>query len=324
MGSRKHLKRYKAPKSWPIHPKEDTWTVKPAPGSHAIDDSLPLLVIIRDILGLADNSREAKRIINTGNVLIDGRAVKDYKFPVGFMDVLTIPKTEENYRILLDTKGRLTLHPISAEDASYKLAKVVNKSTIKGGKTQLNLHDGRNVLVDEDVYAGQDVICIGIPEQEIKEKGDKLVFINEQNDNLDNMLNYSGLLMSGSNYVLKGRKLPEDIEDGILTAREISQVDLGKVGLVVLSACQTALGEIREDGVFGIQRGFKKAGAHSLLMSLWKVDDRATEIMMTAFYRNLVKSNDRYDAFKKAQKTVRERGFKSPYYWASFILLDGK
>ena len=98
-------------------------------------------------------------------------------------------------------------------------------------------------------------------EQEIKEKGDKLVFINEQNDNLDNMLNYSGLLMSGANYVLKGRKLPEDIEDGILTAREISQVDLGKVGLVVLSACQTALGEIREDGVFGIQRGFKKAGA---------------------------------------------------------------
>ena len=80
MGSRKHLKRYKAPKSWPIHPKEDTWTVKPAPGSHAIEDSLPLLVIIRDILGLADNSREAKRIINTGNVLIDGRAVKDYKF----------------------------------------------------------------------------------------------------------------------------------------------------------------------------------------------------------------------------------------------------
>ena len=169
MGSRKHLKRYKAPKSWPIHPKEDTWTVKPAPGSHAIEDSLPLLVIIRDILGLADNSREAKRIINTGNVLIDGRAVKDYKFPVGFMDVLTIPKTEENYRILLDTKGRLTLHPISAEDATYKLAKVVNKSTIKGGKTQLNLHDGKNVIIDEDAYSVGDVICLKVPEQEIVE-----------------------------------------------------------------------------------------------------------------------------------------------------------
>ena len=169
MGSRKHLKRFKAPKSWPIHPKEDTWTVKPAPGTHAIEDSLPLLVIIRDILGLADNSREAKRLINTGNVLIDGRAKKDYKFPVGFMDILSIPKTGEHYRILLDTKGRLTLHPISAEDAEYKLAKIVNKSTIKGGKTQLNLHDGRNVIVEEDEYSGYDVVCLGIPEQEIKE-----------------------------------------------------------------------------------------------------------------------------------------------------------
>ena len=169
MGSRKHLKRFKAPKSWPIHPKEDTWTVKPAPGTHAIEDSLPLLVIIRDILGLADNSREAKRLINTGNVLIDGRAKKDYKFPVGFMDILSIPKTGEHYRILLDTKGRLTLHPISAEDAEYKLAKIVNKSTVKGGKTQLNLHDGRNVIVEEDEYSGYDVVCLSVPEQEIKE-----------------------------------------------------------------------------------------------------------------------------------------------------------
>ena len=147
MGSRKHLKRYKAPKSWPIHPKEDTWTVKPAPGSHAIEDSLPLLVIIRDILGLADNSREAKRIINTGNVLIDGRAVKDYKFPVGFMDVLTIPKTEENYRILLDTKGRLTLHPISAEDAKKVVIAYEPIWAIGTGKTATpeiaqNVHKG--------------------------------------------------------------------------------------------------------------------------------------------------------------------------------------
>ena len=169
MGSRKHLKRYKAPKSWPIHPKEDTWTVKPAPGSHAINDSLPLLVIIRDILGLADNSREAKRIINSGNVLVDGRIVKDYKFPVGFMDIIEIPKTEENYRILLDTKGRLTLHPIAAEDATYKLTKITNKSIIKGGKTQLNLHDGKNVIIDEDAYSVGDVICLKVPEQEIVE-----------------------------------------------------------------------------------------------------------------------------------------------------------
>ncbi len=169
MGSRKHLKRFKAPKSWPIHPKEDTWTVKPAPGSHAIKDSLSLMVIVRDVLGLADNSREAKRIINNGDILIDGKAKKDYKFPVGFMDILSIPKTGDNYRLLLDTKGRLNLHPISDDDAKVKLAKIINKSTIKGGITQLNLHDGRNVLVEEDNFSAQDVIALGIPEQNVNE-----------------------------------------------------------------------------------------------------------------------------------------------------------
>ena len=125
MGSRKHLKRYKAPKSWPIHPKEDTWTVKPSAGSHSIDKAIPLTLVIRDVLKLADNSREAKRIINSGNVLVDGRVVKDYKFPVGFMDVIEIPKTEESYRVLLDRKGRLQLDLI--DDSSAKLSKIVNK-----------------------------------------------------------------------------------------------------------------------------------------------------------------------------------------------------
>ena len=167
MGSRKHLKRYKAPKSWPIHPKEDTWTVKPSAGSHSINDSIPLTLVIRDVLKLADNSREAKRIINSGNVLVDGRVVKDYKFPVGFMDIIEIPKTGESYRVLLDRKGRLQLNLI--DDNSAKLSKIVNKSTIKGGKTQLNLHDGKNVIIDEDAYSVGDVISLKVPEQEIVE-----------------------------------------------------------------------------------------------------------------------------------------------------------
>ena len=165
--NRKHLKRYKAPKSWPIHPKEDTWTVKPSAGSHSINDSIPLTLVIRDVLKLADNAREAKRIINSGNVLVDGRVVKDYKFPVGFMDIVDIPKTGESYRVLLDRKGRLQLDLI--EDSSAKLSKIVNKSTIKGGKTQLNLHDGKNVIIDEDAYSVGDVICLKVPEQEIVE-----------------------------------------------------------------------------------------------------------------------------------------------------------
>lgn len=169
MGSRKHLKRFKSPRHWPIHPKEYKWTVKPSPGSHSIEESLPLLIIVRDILKVADNAREAKRIINNGEILVDGRVRKDYKFPVGFMDVIEIPKSKEIYRILPDEKGRLILHTIAKENAEFKLCKIEDKNTIKSGKTQLNLHDGRNYLVDEDEFKTGDIIILKIPDQEIKD-----------------------------------------------------------------------------------------------------------------------------------------------------------
>ena len=172
MGSRKHLKRFKAPKHWPIHPKENKWTTKPNAGPHAIEGSLPLLLIVRDILGVADNAREAKRIINTGEILVDGRARKDYKFPVGFMDVIEIPKSEKVYRVLPDEKGRLILYPIAAENKDFKLCKITDKTTIRGGKTQLNLHDGRNQVADNEYIVG-DVVILKVPEQEIT---DRIVF----------------------------------------------------------------------------------------------------------------------------------------------------
>jgi CHAT domain-containing protein len=161
-------------------------------------------------------------------------------------------------------------------------------------------------------------------EQELKESGLHLAFLDQQHNQMDNVLNYSGLLLSGSNYILRGNKLPQNIENGVLTAREIAQIDLGHVGLIVLSACQTGLGEIREDGVFGIQRGFKKAGAQSLLMSLWKVSDHATDLMMSQFYKFLMDGHDRHEAFSMAQQAVRKSEFTDPYFWASFVLLDAK
>lgn len=140
----------------------------------------------------------------------------------------------------------------------------------------------------------------------------------------DQALIQSGLLLSGANYAWQNLPLPENIEDGVLTAKEISFMDLRKTDLVVLSACQTALGEITGEGVFGLQRGFKKAGARTIIMSLWPVDDNATLLMMTEFYNNLTSGKTKREAFNAAQNVVKKtKGFENPRYWAAFIMLDG-
>lgn len=133
----------------------------------------------------------------------------------------------------------------------------------------------------------------------------------------------SGLFFSGANIGLSGEILPDDVEDGVLTAKELSTLNLGNVDMVVLSACQSGLGETSEEGVFGLQRGFKLAGANSLLMSLWKVDDDATKILMTEFYRNMLSGKGKMESLREARQYVANQpNYKSPDYWASFILLD--
>ena len=143
----------------------------------------------------------------------------------------------------------------------------------------------------------------------------------------DKSLSRSGLLMSGANHILEGENIPDNVEDGILTAKEISGVDLQGLDLVVLSACQTGLGDISQgEGVFGLQRGFKKAGANSILMSLWEVNDEATQILMTQFYKNLVSGQSKRQSLQSAQRYLREYNagqYNKPEYWAAFILLDG-
>ena len=153
---------------------------------------------------------------------------------------------------------------------------------------------------------------------------------NRSSDNEDKALTRTGLYFSGADHIRMGEAVPDSIDDGLLTAYEIAQLDLRGLDLVVLSACQTAQGDIKGDGVFGLQRGFKKAGANSILMSLWNVDDFATRLLMTEFYRNYLSGSSKQESLKMAKKKVRdyedEAGnsiFSDPYYWASFILLDG-
>ncbi len=165
----KHMKRLTIPKSWKIAKKEVKWAVKPSPGKHPKDASMPLGMVIRDMLGYADTMREARRIIGSRKIMVDGRVEIDYKAPIGFMDVISIPETGEHYRMLFDSKGRLTLTQIDAERAKWKLVRINNKTYVRGGKVQLNLHDGRNILVEreKDVYKTGDVLKISIPEQKI-------------------------------------------------------------------------------------------------------------------------------------------------------------
>ena len=143
----------------------------------------------------------------------------------------------------------------------------------------------------------------------------------------DKSMTRSGLLFSGCNHAIHHEQIPDGEEDGILTAQEISMLDLRGLDLVVLSACQTGLGDIISgEGVFGLQRGFKKAGAKTILMSLDKVNDDATRILMVELYRNLMNGKTKYQSLKDAQQYLRkvENGkYDDPKYWASFVLLDG-
>lgn len=116
----------------------------------------------------------------------------------------------------------------------------------------------------------------------------------------------------------------DSTSDGVLLSSEISKLDLGNTDLVVLSACETALGTIKSDGVYGLQRAFKLAGVNSLIMSLWKVDDDATQLLMTSFYQYYLNGMSKREALLAAQKKVSNTaGFKDPYNWAGWILLDG-
>lgn len=115
-----------------------------------------------------------------------------------------------------------------------------------------------------------------------------------------------------------------NIDDrGIVTAADIAQMNLRQCDLVVLSACETGLGKLGGDGVFGLQRGFKNAGAHTLLMSLRNVNDESTAEMMIHFYQHLMNGSSKREALVKAQQDIRQQGWQDPLFWASFILLDG-
>jgi small subunit ribosomal protein S4e len=163
----KHLKRLASPRKWPIPRKTNIWVAKPSAGPHSIENGIPLVVGIRDFIKLANTATEARRIIGNGEILVDGRVSRRYKRPVGLMDVISIPNLKLHYRVLLDSRGKLRFIRIKKDEAKWKLVRIENKVIVKGSQTQLNMHDGRNILVKKDKYKTSDVLKISLPEQKI-------------------------------------------------------------------------------------------------------------------------------------------------------------
>ena len=167
-GEGKSLKREFAPREWKIQRKQKVWTIRNRPGPHSSDLSVPITFILRDYLGYAKNVREVKKILHEGLVLINGKPIKDYRYRVGVMDVIEIPRTEEYYRVVPNYKGNLNLHPISKEEKDKKLYKISDVTLLSGGKYQLNFHDGNN-MVSEKKYDTYQSVIVDLSKNEIVE-----------------------------------------------------------------------------------------------------------------------------------------------------------
>jgi small subunit ribosomal protein S4e len=174
-GGIRHMKRKPAPRVWSIERKQYTWIGKPSAGPHQTDQCITLTLGLRDLLHVAKTAAEAKTIVSQGKAYVDGKIRRDESYPAGLMDVLTFPDGDRSYRVLPSSKG-LILHPVEKEEASFKLCRIEDKTTVKGGYVQLDLHDGTNMLIrvadskkpTEDTYRVLDTLKVGFKERDIQ------------------------------------------------------------------------------------------------------------------------------------------------------------
>ena len=152
-----HLKRLNAPDSWHIAKKTTKFITKTAPGPHNAN-AMPIAVWLRDHMDFARNLKEVKQILHQNDVIINGRPCRDAKMGIGIFDIISLPKINKFYRILRDKNGRHVSIEIDAEAAKTRLCKVKNKTIVAGGKVQLNMRDGANLLADNTYKAGDSIV----------------------------------------------------------------------------------------------------------------------------------------------------------------------
>ena len=163
----RHQKRLSAPTSWPVERKTEVFTVKAGAGPHG-ESGVPLLILLRDVLGYVESAKEADYALTHDSVMVNGKPVSDPRRPIGMFDIVAFTEREEFYRVFPDEGGRLALTSIEEDAADSKLGKITGKTQVPGGETQLALHDGSTLLVDDaSEYASGDSIVVGNEDQEI-------------------------------------------------------------------------------------------------------------------------------------------------------------
>jgi len=150
-----HLKRQFAPKSWPIPRKGTTFVIKP---NFGLSKGIPLLIVLRDMLKIVQNRKEAKKAIHFKNIFVNGREAKDEKDGILLFDVITIVPSKKNYKLSVSLKGKFELEEIKEVESNHKISKVIGKKILKGKKVQLNLSDGRNFLSDAKCKTNDSVL----------------------------------------------------------------------------------------------------------------------------------------------------------------------
>lgn len=156
------------PEKWKLVRKSTKWMLRHDP-THEFESSMSLNLIFKDLLNIAKTSREAKHILNNQEILVDGRRRKEMSYSCGILDVINVPLLKENYRMMIDTRGKILALKITDADAKIKPVKIIGKTILKGGKMQLNLSDGRTMLVNNPDYKMGDTLVISLPEQKVQD-----------------------------------------------------------------------------------------------------------------------------------------------------------
>ncbi len=165
------LKRRAAPKTWTVPRKGTKWLKRPSPGPHAQDQSVPLLLVLRDIRRIVTSAREARTLLRAGVVRVDGQVARDLDRGLGLMDTLSFdPPLDAHFRVVKNRRGKLVLVAIPAREATVKIGRVRFKHAVRGGRVEVTLHDGRNLLAPSSTpYRVGDSVKLEVPAQKVVE-----------------------------------------------------------------------------------------------------------------------------------------------------------